>query len=637
MADEGKARCGGSDKLLPWTRQDLYALAGLLGFWLFKSSVILADITHRHFAMRLTIPDLLRQQWSTFWLGRFATGLAERIHPSPLLNYPNGADYHGASPNYLHCLVTGWLHMKWGGVAAANAVALAVILFSLIAFYVLFRQLAGSRLVGFAVAVLVASFSLLFDNQLLDISLCNAGFLTLALHFWLRTLAKPHWRTALAAILMGLLTGVSHLYYLAMLLGLMGLALPFLAFGEFRQGKERRHTTAWTAGILLTISLLVALALWGPMSTLRAVSAGGGVGPQLMPRGLERPEFLMACLACAALVGGSWGLRKAGGQRLWFWVVAAVTLFLLSLGDRTLTAAAMGSGESGTSSLPLSWLLDIIPFGWRFTQPDRLVVATLISAGALACVIWRGVADVHYDLPLLRRSGGKTFVFVAGLCMVMPALGVSTPDRMPGSILQLSTSSGRPLTAMRDNTLAFIACRTGLGQGGVRVSGGQVLERYLWPFQPLEYFLLPQVPEVLANLANDPDPMAIMEVGGNEHFISAYFQTFHGKGIGGFYVPRHLRGGTPSSLLTLAEEEIQHQSYGPLSRQRLLDLNVRYIIRFKGDNPDPVGSWCPDPLKVGRVRAVLSVSYLHPVYADEVVEVWEMDAAELSTTGAAPH
>ena len=303
------------------------------------------------------------------------------------------------------------------------------------------------------------------------------------------------------------------------------------------------------------------------------------------------------------------------------------------LGDRTLGGVSPGPGGSAASQLPLSWLLSVIPFGWRFTQPDRLVVATLISAGAFACLVWRGVARKDYSVNWLGHPGVKVSLFIAALCIAMPALGVSTPYRMPGSILDLKTSAGRPLTAMVDNSLALTPCSSGLGQRGVSVSGAPVLERYVWPFLPLEYTLLPAVPKVLAELADDPEPMAIMEVGGNVHFLSAYFQTFHGKGIGGFYVPDHLRGGGQSSSLTLAEEEIQLQSYAPLAWQRLMDLKVRYIIRFKGDNPDPVASWCPDPSKVRRALEALSASYLQLVHTDDVIDVWKVNTESQFPTG----
>ncbi len=625
MPEAVKFRNSVSDSLLPWNRRDLYAMVGLVAFWLYKCSVIMADFSQRHFAMRLTVPDLFMEFWSTFWLGRVARGMAESIHHSPLLNYPIGANYFGARPNYLHCMVAGWFHIRWGGVFAANLVALGAILFSLFAFYVLFRRLAGSRLVGIVLSIVVASYSLLFDNQLLDISLCNAGFLALSLHFWLRTIDKPHWRTAVFATIFGLLTGVSHLYYLAILIGMMLLAVPFLAHAEFRSKAGPRHSTLWAVGVLVAIGGLVMVALWGPMATIRAVSASGSVDPQIVPRNFTRPEFLMYCLALAALIGGGWSLRKKVGRSGLFWTVCAILLFVFSLSDRTFVSLQAIGRLYPIPELPLTELLRHIPFGWRFTQPDRLVVGSLISAGCLAAVLYRGFARTEF--PLFRTSVSKAFVFLAAVCIVMPALGVSTPYRMTSAIFSLTTSGGRFPISAADQTASHPTCVSGMGRQGFRVAGVPVLERYIWPFLPLEYFVMPAVPKVLADLADDPEPMAIMEVG-EVRFMSVYLQTFHGKGNGGFQQPEHLRGSTPYSALTIAEEEIQKdENYDSLSLSRLKAMDVRYVIRFEGDNPDALGPWCPSPELLVPAMEALSAPHLQLVHDDGVIKVWKVDRA----------
>lgn len=625
MAKATKPQRLNASNLLPWTRRDLYAMAALVAFWLYKSWVIMADFSNRHFAMRLTVPDLFMEFWSTFWLGRVVTGMADDIHHSPLLNYPIGANYFGARPNYLHCMIAGWFHTHWNGVAAANLVALGAVLFSMFAYYVLFRRLAGSRLMGAAVALLVASFSLLFDNQLLDISLCNSGFFALSLHFWLRTIDKPHWRTAVAASIFGLMTGVSHLYYLAMLIGMMGLAIPFLAYSEFGIKAGAKRSTLWAVGILVAVGGMVMFALWEPMATIREVSAAGGVKPVIVPRTLGRPEFLMICLSLSGLVAGAWSLRREGGHRVLFWVVCSIVLLLFSWSDRTFASLETVPRDRAMPDVPLTRLLEYVPFGWRFTQPDRLVVASLLSCGSLACVLYRGFARTDYRFPLFRTWAGKTFIFIAALFIVLPGLGVSTPYRMTSSIFSLTTSGGRYPMSPEDQTIARSTCVSGVGRQGVRTAGMPVLERYSWPFLPLEYFVMPAVPKVLSDLADDPEPMAIMEVG-HVRFFSVYLQTFHGKGNGGFQQPEHLRGSTPYSLLTIAEEEIEKEySFDSLSLPRLLEMDVHYIIRFDGDNPDDMGGWCPSREKVELAFEALSKPYLQLVYEDGVIKVWKVD------------
>lgn len=629
MANGGKTRVRGSGNLLEWTLRDVWALAALLAFWLYKSSAIIADVSQRHFAMRLTIPDLLEQQWAMFWLGRVASGDSARVHYSNLLNFPIGADYFGASPNYMHCFMGGVLR-SWGtGVAAANAVALGAVLFSLVAFYVLFRRMARSRLIGFVVTIMVASFSLLFDNQLLDVSLCNAGFFTLSLHFWLRTVERPHWRTAVLAVVMGLMTGVSHLYYLAMLLGIWSLALPFLAVREFRRRTGAKRATYWTVATMIATVLAVGLMLWGPMSAIRAVWTSGGAAARIFPRTFERGEFAFVCLAVAALIGTVWSLRRTASERVWLWFAASLVLLLLSLGDRTLVSSEALSGGRTGSSLLLVKLLNLVPMGWRFTQPDRLVVGTLVCAGVLACILWRGIGRRKWSVFWMKSWGAKALLFSAGLFTVFPMLGAATPLRMPGSFLQITTSGGRPMTSMLEKSVVRDACRTGRKLTPVELAGAgaPVLERYQWLFSPLEYITLPPVPQVLADLAEDPKPWAVMEVGGGAHGLSVYFQTFHGKGVGGYHSPSYLRGNFRKSPLTLAEEEIRyHRSYRSLTAERLQKLNVRYVIRFEGDDPAPSGSWCPNPMEVARALTALSAPHLKLVHEDRIVKVWEVVA-----------
>ncbi len=613
---------------MQWARGDLYAFGALFLFWLFKASRILTDITHRHFAMRLSVPDVLEQQWNTYWLGRVITGLAESVHYCPLMNYPSGADYFGARPNYLHCLVAGWVHMKWDGIPAANTVALTAVLFSLVAFYLLFRHLSRSRVIGFAVTILVSSYSLMYDNQLLDISLCNAGFLALSLHFWLRTVERPHWAPAVFSVLFALLTGISHLYYGAMLFGFVGLALPFLAYAEFKLKTGGPRSTVYSAAILFASVALVAVALWGPLATIRAVSSEGGVAPQLAARRLGRAELLMICLVISAIVGGTWAMRKRQPRGAAYWLICTIFLFVMSLGDRSMSPV-VGHDGVPQDGLWLSSLLNIIPFGWRFTQPDRLAVATLIASGGLASVLWRSFSGVQLPGLQLNTEVGRRLVFIGILCVVIPPLGVSTPYRAPGALYQLTTSAGRPLTGLRDDTLAHIPCSLGGGKETVSLAHEPVMERYLWPLLPLEYMHFPTIPKVLVDLADDPEPMAIMEVGGDVHFLSLYFQTAHGKGVGGYHLPEHLWSAHPPSPLTLAEDEIRrYRNYESLSLPRLQEMGVRYVIRHRGDNPKPGPIWCPDKELVAEALAALSAPHFTLVHEDSVVQVWKVEGAD---------
>ena len=376
--------------------------------------------------------------------------------------------------------------------------------------------------------------------------------------------------------------------------------------------------------------VLVAVALWGPLATIRAVSAEGGVAPQLAARRLGRPELFMSCLAIAGVIGGAWAFRKRGIPGIAYWVICTIFLFLMSLGDRSFSPV-VGHDGVPQDGLILSWLLRMIPFGWRFTQPDRLTIATLIGAGSLAAVLWRGFAGAKIPILQLNNRAGRQTVFIVAIGVVIPMLGVSTPYRAPGALYQLTTSGGRNLTGLRDDTSAFYPCSRGGGKESVNLAGEPTIERYLWPLLPLEYTLFPGVPKVLADLADDPEPMAIMEVGGDVHFLSLYYQTVHGKGVGGYHLPQHLWSAHPPSPLTLAEDEIRRdRNYDSLSLPRLREMGVRYIIRHVGDNPRPGPLWCPEEELVAEALAALSAPYLKLVHEDSVVQIWQVELADRS-------
>jgi hypothetical protein len=125
--------------------------------------------------------------------------------------------------------------------------------------------------------------------------------------------------------------------------------------------------------------------------------------------------------------------------------------------------------------------------------------------------------------------------------------------------------------------------------------------------------------------------MAIMEVGGDVHFLSLYYQTVHGKGVGGYHLPQHLWSAHPPSPLTLAEDEIRRdRNYDSLSLPRLREMGVRYIIRHVGDNPRPGPLWCPEEELVAEALAALSAPYLKLVHEDSVVQIWQVELADRS-------
>ncbi len=610
---------------LQWVRGDVLAIGGLILFWFFKVSSILADFASRHFAMRLSIDDLFSQFWATWWAGRVLTGLEESVHFSPILNYPAGADYFGAQPNYLHELVAGWFHLQWGGVAAANTVALTALLFSLLSFYLLFRHLAQSRIIGLVLSILVASYSLFFDNQLLDLSLSNAGFLVLSLYFWLRTMERPGWPSASLALLFAVLTGLGHLYYGAMLLGFFVLALPFTALGEFHGSGSRRQPLLYTVLIMAAAMVVLAVVLWGPLATIRGVGAGRGDLTSLVMRRIARFEILMGGLGLSILVAATWLLRGRGS---WFWLTCTTLLYIFALGDSYPSTVQQGMDGIWTKQvvLPLGWLLRTIPFGWRFTHPDRLALAGLLSAGCLAALLWRRFRMAEFVSPFLANPMRKGVLYCTALFLVLPQLGASATFRMPGSMLQVTSSGGRPLVGFRDPHLAHLVCSGDFHRPSDSLPTEKVWQRYLWLFAPLEYFEFPAIPTVLSDLQAEPDQFAVLEVAGATPFLSLYYQTAHGKGIGGYHQPPHLASAHSPSPLTLAHREINYgDSLSPLEASSLRRLGVRYVVRFKGANRGRGGNWCPPPGELPWAISALTAPHLSLVHEDSMVQVWRVE------------
>ena len=602
---------------LPW------ALIGL--FWALKTAPIWRHFSSRHYAIRGPLLDTLNMLWLSWWT-HFSGASAERsLLFSDLINHPAGGvsavDYSLA---FLHVGLAGLLRGVLGGVAAHNLVGLVGFTFSLVAVYLLLREVSGEGWWSALLACLVIALGLCTSNQLPDLELLFFGYLPMGLLAWLRFVRSGKRGWSIAAVILVGLSAFGQMYYGLSLLGMLAIASLFLYGGLPLMEVDPKvafRRTALVGGCGFALALLL-----HSRNIYNAFTAQTLITPELtatVPWPFTLADGLWLVLVCVLPVLAGLAL---GARRAVLWGLLSLPPALLSLGYQP------ESDWGGTIEMPLSWVRSMLPFVWRVTFPNRFVTPVLLSMAAASLGLWR-VASV----PGRGWWTGKPHLLAAVLVLLFWVLGTFAPLVPSDCAPLMSVASGSTGEWLEDYPPPGMPVKALTGAASHEecqdeAAGELPWYALLWPAQPLETVAMPPIPRCLEEISQHSESFAILELSRCDiRGYVGYFHTAHEKAIAGYPCRQYrlaAKYDAPSVLSRFQALYSEDRASSLLNRQDLSELGVGYVVRYDipgcvlvgrsgAERPGEEYLWTPDDF---------SLAYGPPVCRDVVSAVYAIPA-----------
>ncbi len=611
---EWKARV---QRWLPW------AVIGL--FWAWKTVPIWRHFGSRHYAIRGPLLDTLNMLWLSWWTHLSGASPDHSLLFSDLINYPLGGssavDYSLA---FLHVGLAGLLRGLLPDIAAHNLLGLAGLLFSLVAIFLLLREVSGEGILAALFACLVVTFGLATSNQLPDLELLFFGYLPLALLCWHRYLGRGERRFGVAAVVLTGLASYAQMYYGLALLSMLAVVALALAGGMPLVGndaKESFRRTQWVLGGGLGLGLLL-----HSHNIYNAIVADTIVTPEFtatVPWGFDLTDGIWLVLVCVAPVWlGLWlGVRK-----LALWGLVALPPALLSLGY------ALQSPWGEEVSMPLAWLRSGLPFVWRITFPNRFVAPVLLALAAACLACWRVLPQLVGAWTRAHRyaaavGGLMGFWLLAAFAPLVPSdctplMNVSSGTS--GQRLASYPPPGMPVTSLTRADAATM-CE---GVTGQRLP----VTALLWPLGQLETVAMPPLPRCLGEIARQTGDFAILELSRCDvRGYVGYFHTLHQKAIAGYPCRQFQLASkydAPSFLTRFQAAYSEDRATSLVDAGVLATLGVGYVVRY--DVPGCIlvgrtGAERPDTDHLWSEEDFVA-AYGSPLCQDEISVVYALPA-----------
>ncbi len=613
----------------------------LLAFAAFKTSDIWRNLSTRHYALKGAFMDTVCTSWFSWWIGEAIWDGRHTLMFSDLINFPHGAttplDY---SLTFAHAWLAGLIQPLLGAVVAHNLVAIFGFVLTLVAFFLLLREVSGSTLLSSILSILVVSFGLAGDNCLPDPELIFVAWLGFSLLAWQRYLGAGRLGWLLASALLVGFTCYAQMYYgMAVLATLAAAAL--LGFG----GVTFQDVPAETL-LKRTLAVLgagLALAVMFHARNILNVLQAGSLGHMqkdidiLWPYSVVDGLLLLAGVAAPAVAG----LLLKSPDAL-TWALLALPVAVASLGF-----ALDVPSQDIPRTMPLGWARDHLPFLWRLSFPTRFVGPLLLGIALSYAALWRGLRPspgpssgrFPHVKPLL--AGALTVAAFWATSAFLPL----TPDTLGASGPVAPDAASKPTPQGPTCYLAQMEMEAP-GASPWRIAGQTTpgprsrfhADVLLWPFVPLRTVEPPAVPECIAQVASEDGEFAILDLT-QDHLLKPlfhYFQTIHGKAIAGY--PCRFRWmdeqRTDPSELTLIQHDFE---FGNLDRlpppEMLRKLGVRYVVHSELQAPrEPGGIPCirpdVDPAVERRPRRWFDfeATYGKARCVDSVVRVYATEA-----------
>jgi hypothetical protein len=557
------------ERFLPW------AIVGL--FWAWKTAPIWRHFGSRHYAIRGPLLDTLNMLWLSWWTHFSSASADHSLLFSDLINYPaGGASAVDYSLAFLHVGVAGLLRGVMPDIAAHNLLGLAGFAFSLVALFLLLREVSGEGILAALFSCLVITFGLATSNQLPDLELLYFGYLPLALFCWLRYVDRGSWGWGVGALVLTGFTSYAQMYYGLALFAMLGLVslvlfggLPLLGDGVKRS--FRRTVLVLGGGFGLAL-------LFHARNIVNAITADTIVTPEFtaaVPWPFGLADGLWLLLVCVAPIWlGLW----LGARRMALWGLLALPPALLSLGY------ALLSDWGGPISMPLAWLRSLLPFVWRITFPNRFVAPMLLALAASLLAFWRILPQL-ISARWARQKAALAGAFVIFFWLFAAFAPLVPSDCAPlmnmasgtsGEMLPDYPPPGLPVAALtRDD--AATKCD---GVTDARLPASALL----WPFQPLETVAMPPIPPCLQEIGAEVGDFAILELSRCDiRGYVGYFHTAHEKAIAGYPCRQYklaAKYDAPSKLSQFQALYFEDRARELMGRRDLANLGVSYVVHY---------------------------------------------------------
>ncbi len=354
--------------------------------------------------------DQYQTIWFFWWMKRALFELVQNPYWTDAIYYPHGTGlgYH-LSPltNLSAIFVSGTTGVPINSPLIYNILLFASFVVTGLGMFALTRQVTGSTFAALVASIVVAVSPFRIWN-LNHLNLLSMGWGIWAIHFALRYLSRPRWRTLLAAVVFFAFIFYSSMtiaaFVILFLLAYVLLKLPTL----WRHPQRRRLLRGVLLGLLLTAAVS-SLGLWGmhatdsewnlrwqdaefysanvqsfvmPTYAQSVVAQWLGDDPTFGPN-VGAQVFLGWILLAAVLVVFVLGRRRI--PRLW--LILAGIFLVISLGP----SLRVGYHRFFEGLLPFRWLSDYVPYLNLSRTPMRFVVLahlclTVYAAHGLA--VW---------------------------------------------------------------------------------------------------------------------------------------------------------------------------------------------------------------------------------------------------------
>lgn len=602
---------------LPW------AVVGLFFVW--KTVPVWRHFGSRHYAIRGPLLDTLNMLWLSWWTHVAGSSADHTLLFSDLVNFPLGGssavDYSLA---FLHVGLAGLLRGVMPDVAAHNLVGMAGLLFSIVAIFLLLREVSGEGVLAGLFTCLVVTFGLATSNQLPDLELLYFGYLPLALLCWHRYLVLGGRRWVVGAVVLTGLASYAQMYYGLTLLSMLAVVAVVLAGGMPLVGDDVKVSSRRTQQVLgggLGLALLL-----HSHNIYNAIAADTIVTPEFtarVPWGFDLTDGLLLVLVCAApgLLGLWLGVRKMA-----LWGLMAMPPALLSLGY------GLQSYWGDTVPMPLAWLRSLLPFVWRITFPNRFVAPMLLALAAALLACWRVLPGLPGAQTRERRYvvvgvGVVAFWALAAFAPLVPsdcAPLMSIASGSTGERLSSYPPPGMPVTSLTRADAATM-CE---GVTGQKLPAAAML----WPFEQLETVAMPPLPPCLAEIGRQGGDFAILELSRCDvRGYVGYFHTLHEKAIAGYPCRQYQLASkydAPSFLTRYQASYAEDRASSLVDAALLVELGVGYVVLYD----------IPGCILVGRTGAQQSddsyhwskedfaAAYGQPHCQDEISAVYALPA-----------